>query len=58
MRDRERFLIRLALTYLKANLDDAVEAFEEGGGCVKFESVLRDTPTEDELERLIQELKS
>lgn len=60
MTEREEYLVRMALIYLKANLDDACDSFvldEEGYNEESFISVhgeVGSTPTEAEIEQLMK----
>ena len=52
---RQSQLTRIALTYLKANLDDAIEAFSDEDGRVSFDGAVIGAPTEDELASILGE---
>lgn len=60
---RDKFILRMALSYLIANLDAAVEAYADdwakGIGCnwISVQGDLGDPPTEDELAQLMKELQ-
>ncbi len=52
MNEREKTLLRLALVYAIANLDDIREAFQEEDGILDFNGQSIRSPTEDELNQL------
>lgn len=63
MNEREKELLRMAVTYLLPNLDDAIEAFEtdtlpyESENSVReisVDGVVIDTPTEEEISLLFK----
>jgi hypothetical protein len=54
MSDREKFLLRMAVSYLSANCDDAIEAFEAGVGQVSVGGRIEQAPTEGELHSLLE----
>jgi hypothetical protein len=59
MSEREMLLVRIALTYMMANLDDVCDTFqveneEESWGNIDFNGEIVDAPTEDELEKVFR----
>jgi|SaaInlV_165m_DNA_2_1040747.scaffolds.fasta_scaffold212466_1 hypothetical protein len=63
MNEREKFLLRMAVIYLIANLDDANEAFEyDGPDChsgmvVSVNGEIENKPEEDELDQVMKLLQ-
>ena len=62
MNEREKELLRMAVTYLLPNLDDAIEAFETEESRenetsvqeISVDGVIIDTPTEEEISLLLK----
>lgn len=62
MNEREKELLRMAVTYLLPNLDDAIEAFETEESRetetsvqeISVDGVVIDTPTEEEISLLLK----
>ena len=66
MTDREKFLLRMAVIYLIANLDDACEAFEcartltekhDPGNLISLNGDVEVEPDESELDHLMRTLQ-
>ena len=63
MNEREKFLLRMAVIYLIANLDDANEAVEyDGPDChsgmvVSVNGEIENKPEEDELDQVMKLLQ-
>ena len=63
MTEREKFLLRMAVIYLIANIDDACEAFEyagtltDKGNLISVNGEVEIEPDESELDHLMRTLQ-
>lgn len=57
MNERQRFIIKTALIYAQANLDDLNEAFQEDASSISVNGTLGKLVEENEVEELLFQLQ-
>ena len=57
MNEREKLILRLALSYLVSNLNDVIELFDGDDDTIDYNGEVVPTPTEDEIEQLAKTLQ-